>query len=123
MAKHDEHLKMIEFLKTRFIGKKMSKDYSIHFFLSDSSSLTIWISLLQSYYTQTELNLEDLYRSNQSISRPTIKKFIENGIYHNYISKTKNLTDRRRKNIYPTDETINDFENFIKELKINFKLD
>ena len=118
MAKSDDHLKVIEFLKINFVGKKISKDSSIHFFLSDSTSLAIWTSLLQSYYNQTKINLEDLYKSNQSISRPTINKFIENGVYHNYISKINDEADRRKKNMYPTHKTINDFEKFVKELKI-----
>ena len=121
MAKSDDHLKVIEFLKINFVGKKISKDSSIHFFLSDSTSLAIWTSLLQSYYNQTKINLEDLYKSNQSISRPTINKFIGNGVYHNYISKINDEADRRKKNMYPTHKTINDFEKFVKELKIILK--
>ena len=121
MTKSDEHLKLIEFLKLNLVGKKISKDSSIHFFFSDSTLLTIWTSLLQSYYNQTKLNLEDLYKSNQSVSRPTINKFIENGVYHNYISKINDKTDRRKKNMYPTHKTVNDFEKFVKELKIILK--
>ena len=111
-----DYLKFTKFLKHDF-EKSNQKFNSIKFFRSELVLIFIWFWILENYYKSKE---NQLFKSNVETlvseipkglgSRPTIFKFIEQAIASKFIIKIIDPTDKRKWNLKPSDQTIQEFE-------------
>ena len=85
---------------------------TISYFRKDSVSLSIWICLLERHYNNNNNNIENILKdlSNVSASRPKIFKIINNAISKSYLIKEANKNDKRKFNIYFSEQSIKEFE-------------
>ena len=99
---------------------KISNDLypSIKFFRQSIHSVQIWLMCLKSYHDENYfLNLETIYRETNKlklISRPSIVKFIKEAERNDYIYLTKNKIDKRGLLIFPTDQTVLEYQTWSK---------
>ena len=111
-----DYLQFTRFLKHDF-EKSNEKFNSIKFFRSELVLIFIWIWILENYYKSRE---DQSYKSNvetlvseipkQLGSRPTIFKFIEKAIASKFIIKIIDSKDKRKWNLKPSEQTIQEFE-------------
>ena len=110
------YLKFTRFLKHDF--EKSNRKYdSIKFFRSELVLIYIWFWILENYYKSKEnqsfkSNVETLISEipKELGSRPTIFKFIEQAISSKFIIKVIDPEDKRKSNLKPSVQTIQEFE-------------
>ena len=112
--KYLEILKLLQFFLKR--GRKPDIN-SIFFFCSNITHLKLWYLLLEFHYKEKTITMEELYNKNMNISRPTIFKIINNAFDLGYLTKYKNIKDKRKWNIKLVQPTVYQFEEVISLLK------
>ena len=102
------------------IASFLFKDYieknkyaSINFFRQSSKHYQVWLIILSYHYKKTELSLETIKKHSLHISLKTISSIVKDA------EKQKSISDTRNKNILPTNQTVNEFEIWSKNLKCN----
>ena len=111
-----DYLKFSMFMKEDF--EVSNKKYnSIKFFRSELVLVFIWFWVLENYYKSKEnhsfkSNVETLVSEipKELGSRPTIFKFIEQAIASKFIIKIIDPEDKRKWNLKPSAQTIQEFE-------------
>lgn len=85
---------------------------SIAFFKKDKVSMLLWLLVLRFHYQKKDCNTESIFLniSPHFASRPTIYKHIDAAISKGHIFKKQNEKDHRIFNLYPSEVTINEFE-------------
>jgi DNA-binding MarR family transcriptional regulator len=63
--------------------------------------------------------LETIKKHSLHISLKTISSIVKDAEKQGYIQKQKSVSDTRNKNISPTNQTINEFDTWSKNLKCN----
>ena len=114
-----ESLKFIHFLQKNIIGSKFSRSSSLYFFFTESTSINILLLLMEYFYENKLLNIEQVHLNNTNISRPTVEKIIKDAISKNFVVKKVNFLDKRKFNLFPSKPTILEFESLIKEFSNN----
>jgi len=111
-----DYLKFTKFLKHDF-EESNQKYNSIKFFRSELVLIFIWFWILENYYKSIEnhsfkSNVETLISEvpKELGSRPTIFKFIEQAINSKFIIKVIDPKDKRKWNLRPSKQTIEEFE-------------
>ena len=111
-----DYLRFTRFLKHDF-EKSNQKYNSIKFFSSELVLMFIWFWILENHYNSKEnrsfkSNVETLISEvpRELGSRPTIFKFIEQAITAKFIIKVIDSKDKRKFNLRPSMQTIQEFE-------------
>lgn len=110
-----DNIKFIEFLKNDFEISN-AKYSSIKFFRSQLILILIWFWVLEKFYKKKPYGVEELIQDipKEHASRPTIYKFIDLAIKKNFLKKKSFLNDKRKWNLEPTKQTIDEFESWAK---------
>ena len=99
------------------IFKFSKSDNSIKYFRKDLVSTTIWLYIMNSYYSKNIINIEDIAREiapASRISKPSLRLILENAKIKGFIKFTHNSKDHRSWIIEPEEITINEFNEWSK---------
>ena len=113
------YLKFIQNLK-QDLKISNSEFETVKFFRKDIVSVWIWFCVLEQYYNNNNNNnIENIISEipKEYASRPTIFKIIDDAVSKNYFKKIVDNNDRRKYNLYPTSQTIKEFEEWAKVFK------
>ena len=97
---------------------------TVKFFRKDIVSFLIWFCVLEHYYNNNNNNDNDNIEnimteiSKEYASRPTIFKIIDDAVSKKFFKKIINSNDKRKYHLFPTTQTINEFEVWAKRIKV-----
>ena len=110
------YLKFLQSLK-KDLNQSNSDFETVKFFRKDIVSVWIWFCVLEQYYNNNNNNnIENIMKEipNEYASRPTIFKIIDDAVSKKYFEKIADKKDKRKHNIFPTSQTIKEFEKWTK---------
>lgn len=112
----------LKFLKTLKKGLNISDSEfkTVKFFRKDIVSVWVWFCVLEQYYINNDdNNIENIISEipKEYASRPTIFKIIDNAVCKKFFEKIENKNDKRKYNLFPTPQTIKEFEEWSKLFK------
>jgi len=114
------YLKLLQNLK-KDLNQSNSDFETVKFFRKDIVSVWIWFSVLEQYYdnNNNNNNIENIMREipNEYASRPKIFKIIDDAVSKKYFEKILDENDKRKYNLFPTSQTITEFEKWAKVFK------
>ena len=114
------YLKFLQNLK-KDLNQSNSDFETVKFFRKDIVSVWIWFCVLEQYYNNNNNNnnIENIISEipKEYASRPTIFKIIDNAVSKKYFEKIVDENDRRKYNLFPTSQTIKEFEKWAKVFK------
>ena len=112
------YLKFLQNLK-KDLNKSNSDFKTVKFFRKDIVSVWLWFSVLEQYYNNNNINIENIISEipKEYASRPTIFKIIDDAVSKKYFEKILDKNDRRKYNLFPTSQTIKEFEEWSKVFK------
>ena len=112
------YLNLIKILRND-LNQSHSQFVSIKFFRRNLPSYWIWISILERYYNNNNDNIENTIKEipSEHASRPTLFKIIDDAVKENYLVKELDKNDKRKINLFPTSQTIKEFEEWTKVFK------
>jgi hypothetical protein len=94
---------------------------TVKFFRKDIVSVWIWFCVLEQYYNNNNNNnnIENIISEipKEYASRPTIFKIIDDAVSKKYFEKIVDENDKRKYNLFPTSQTIKEFEEWAKVFK------
>ena len=91
---------------------------SSNYFFRKSPSHYHMMLLIMSYYKQNmPITVEELKTKLFKTSRPKSALIINEAFEKGFFYLEKTSTDQRKKNIKPTDSFIDEFENYLKQLR------
>jgi len=114
-----DYLKFLQSLK-KDLNQSNSDFKTVEFFRKDIVSVWIWFDVLEQYYNNNNNNnIESIMKEipKQYASRPTIFKIIDNAVSKKFFKKIVDDSDKRKYNLYPTSQTIKEFEEWAKVFK------
>jgi hypothetical protein len=114
-----DYLSLIKVLNTD-LNQSHSQFLSIKFFRKNITSYWIWISILERYYNNNNNNnIENTIKGipSEIASRPTLFKIIDDAVQKKYLVKELDKNDKRKINLFPTSQTIKEFEEWAKVFK------
>ena len=108
------YLKLIRNLKQDLIVN-LNKYQTVKFFRKDIISYWIWFEVLEQYYNNNN-NIESIIQNIPSElgSRPTLFKVIDTAVAKKYFIKELDKKDKRKFNLIPYQQTIEEFEEWAK---------
>ena len=111
----------LEFLQTlkKDLNQSNSDFKTVKFFRKDIVSVWIWFCVLEQHYNDNNNNIENIISEipKEYASRPTIFKIIDDAVSKKYFEKILDKNDRRKYNLFPTSQTIKEFEEWSKVFK------
>ena len=114
------YLKFLQILK-KDLNQSNSDFKTVKFFRKDIVSVWIWFCILEQYYNNNNYNynIENLISEipKEYASRPTIFKIIDDAVSKKYFEKILDKNDKRKYNLFPTSQTIKEFEEWAKVFK------
>ena len=112
------YLKLIQNLK-KDLGLNLNKYQTVKFFRKDIVSYWIWFEVLEQYYNNDNNNIESIIQKIPSElgSRPTLFKVIDTAVAKKYFIKELDKKDKRKFNLIPSKQTIEEFEEWAKIFK------
>ena len=114
------YLKFLQSLK-KDLNQSNSAYETVKFFRKDMVSVWIWFCVLEQYYNNNNNNnnIENIMREipNEYASRPKIFKIIDDAVSKKYFKKIVDEKDKRKYNLFPTSQTIQEFEKWAKVFK------
>jgi hypothetical protein len=113
------YLKFLQSLK-KDLNQSNSDFETVKFFRTDIVSVWIWFCVLEQYYNNNNNNnIENIISEipNEYASRPTIFKIIDDAVSKKYFEKIADENDKRKYNLFPTSQTIKEFEEWSKVFK------
>ena len=113
------YLKFLQILK-KDLNQSNSDFETVKFFRKDIVSVWIWFCVLEQYYNNNNNNnIENIMIEipNEYASRPTIFKIIDDATSKKYFEKIVDNDDKRKYNLFPTSQTIKEFEEWAKVFK------
>jgi len=117
-----DYLKLVQNLK-KDLNEANSDFKSVKFFRKDIVSVCVWFSVLEQYYNNNNNNnnnnIENIVSEipKEYASRPTIFKIIDDAVTKKYFEKIVDENDKRKYNLFPTSQTIKEFEEWAKIFK------
>jgi len=105
------YLKLIQNLKED-LGLNLNKYQTVKFFRKDIVSYWIWFEVLEQYYNNNNNNIESIIQKipSELVSRPTLFKVIDTAVAKKYFIKELDKKDKRKFNLIPSQQTIQEFE-------------
>ena len=113
------YLKFLQTLK-KDLNQSNSDFETVKFFRKDIVSVWIWFCVLEQYYNNNNNNnIENIISEipKEYASRPTIFKIIDDAVSKKYFEKIIDMNDKRKYNLFPTSQTIKEFEEWAKVFK------
>jgi len=112
------YLKLIQNLK-QDLKLNLNKYQTVKFFRKDIVSYWIWFLVLEEYYNNNNNNIESIIQNIPSElgSRPTLFKVIDAAVTKKYFIKELDKNDKRKFNLIPSQQTIEEFEEWAKIFK------
>jgi len=113
------YLKFLQTLK-KDLNQSNSDFKTVKFFRKDIVSICIWFCVLERYYiNNNNNNIENIISEipKEYASRPTIFKIIDDAVAKKYFEKILDENDKRKYNLFPTSQTIKEFEEWAKVFK------
>jgi len=112
------YLKLLQTLKKDLNTSNIEFE-TVKFFRKDIVSVWIWFCVLEQYYSNSNNNIENIISEipNEYASRPTIFKLIDDAVSKKYFKKIVDDKDKRKYNLFPTSQTIKEFEEWAKVFK------
>ena len=113
------YLKLVQNLQ-QDLKERLNDFETVKFFRKDIVSYWIWFSVLEKYYNNNNNNnIESIIQNIPSElgSRPTIFKIIDDAVSKKYFEKIVDENDKRKYNLFPTSQTIKEFEEWAKVFK------
>ena len=113
------YLDLIKILRND-LNQSHSQFMSIKFFRRNLTSYWVWICILERYLdNNNNNNIEKIIKEipSEYASRPTIFKIIDDAVKKNYLVKELDKNDKRKINLFPTSQTIKEFEEWAKVFK------
>ena len=112
----------LEFLQTlkKDLNQSNSDFKTVKFFRKDIVSVWIWFCVLEQYYNNNNNNnIEKIISEipSEHASRPTLFKIIDDAVKKKYLVKELDKDDKRKINLFPTSQTIKEFEEWAKVFK------
>jgi len=110
------YLKFLQNLK-KDLNRSNSDFETVKFFRKDIVSVWIWFCVLEQYYSNNNNNnIENIISEipKEYASRPTIFKIIDDAVSKKYFEKIVDENDKRKYNLFPTSQTIKEFEEWSK---------
>jgi hypothetical protein len=110
-----DYLKLLQSLK-KDLNQSNSDYETVKFFRKDIVSVWIWFCVLEQYYNNNNNNIENIISEipKEYASRPTIFKIIDDAVSKKYFEKIVDEKDKRKYNLFPTSQTIKEFEKWAK---------
>ena len=114
----------LELLKTlrKDLSHYKSQFVTIKFFRRNLSSYWVWICILERFFNKNNSNnnIENIIKEipSEYASRPTLFKIIDDAVKKKYLIKEVDKNDKRKFNIFPSQLTIVEFEEWAKIFKI-----
>tara|TARA_Y200000002_G_scaffold247768_1_gene205127 strand:+ start:283 stop:630 length:348 start_codon:yes stop_codon:yes gene_type:complete len=92
---------------------------TVEYFRKDFMSVWIWIHILESYFNNKNINIQRIMQKipYEYASRPTIYKIIDAAVAKKYFIKIKDEKDKRKYNLFPSIQVINEFKEWAKLFK------
>tara|TARA_B110000003_G_scaffold122793_1_gene125211 strand:+ start:645 stop:1001 length:357 start_codon:yes stop_codon:yes gene_type:complete len=113
-------LELIKILR-KDLSQSNSQFITIKFFRRNLSSYWVWICILERFYNNNNNNnnIENIIKEipSEHASRPTLFKIIDDAVKKKYLVKEIDKNDKRKFNLFPTSQTINEFEEWAKIFK------
>lgn len=112
-------LELIKILR-KDLSQSKSQFISIKFFRRNLSSYWVWICILERFFNNNNNNnIENIIKEipSEHASRPTLFKIIDDAVKKKYLIKEIDKNDKRKFNLFPTSQTINEFEEWAKIFK------
>ena len=112
------YLKLIQNLK-KDLRLNLNKYQTVKFFRKDIVSFWIWFEVLEQSYNNNNNNIESIIQKIPSElgSRPTLFKVIDTAVAKKYFIKELDKKDKRKFNLIPSQQTIEEFEEWSKIFK------
>jgi len=113
------YLKFLQTLK-KDLNQSNSDFKTVKFFRKDIVSVWIWFCVLEQYYNNdNDNNIENIMSEipKEYASRPTIFKIIDDAVAKKHFEKILDENDKRKYNLFPTSQTIKEFEEWAKVFK------
>ena len=114
------YLELLQTLK-KDLNQSNSDFETVKFFRKDIVSDWLWFSVLVQYYNNNNdnNNIENIISEipREYASRPTIFKVIEDAVAKNFFEKKLDENDKRKYNLFPTQQTKDEFEEWAKVFK------
>ena len=112
------YLKFLQSLK-KDLNQSNSDFETVKFFRKDIVSVWIWFCVLEQYYNNNNNNIENTISEipKEYASRPTIFKIIDDAVSKKYFERIVDKNDKRKYNLFPTSQTIKEFEEWSKVFK------
>jgi hypothetical protein len=112
------YLKFLQTLK-KDLNQSNSEFETVKFFRKDIVSVWVWFSVLEQYYNNNNNNIENIISEipNEYASRPTIFKIIDDAVSKKYLEKIVDENDKRKYHLFPTSQTLKEFEEWAKVFK------
>jgi hypothetical protein len=112
------YLKLLQNLK-QDLKLNLNKYQTVKFFRKDIVSYWIWFLVLEEYYNNNNNNIESIIQNIPSElgSRPTLFKVIDAAVAKKYFIKELDKNDKRKFNLIPSQQTIEEFEEWAKIFK------
>ena len=115
------YLKLIQNLK-KDLKLNLNKYQTVKFFRKDIVSYWIWFEVLEQHYNNNNNNNNNIESIIQNIpnelgSRPTLFKVIDTAVAKKYFIKELDKKDKRKFKLIPSEQTIEEFEEWSKIFK------
>ena len=111
------YIKLIELFEATLLKSKSSKETPLNFFRRNNIGISIYYIIMKSYYLKHECNLNYIFKNMSIGSRQTIRNLINEAILSEFLIKFQNKLDKRKYDIKPSTLMIDEFENYIGDLK------
>ena len=113
-------LELIKILR-KDLSQSKSQFITIKFFRRNLSSYWVWICILERFFNNNNNNnnIENIIKEipSEHASRPTLFKIIDDAVKKKYLVKEIDKNDKRKFNLFPASQTINEFEEWAKIFK------
>lgn len=112
------YLKLLNSLKNDVLKYPSYK--TVEYFRKDFVSVWIWIHVLDNYFNNREnINIQKIMQEipYQIASRPTVYKIIDAAVDKKYLIKVINEKDKRKYNLFPSTQVVNEFKEWAKIFK------
>ena len=111
------YIKLIDLFEATLLKSKSSKETALNFFCRNNIGISIYYIIMKSYYLKHECNLNYIFKNMSIGSRQTIRNLVNDAIQSKYLIKVQNKLDRRKYDIKPSTLMIDEFENYVGDLK------
>ena len=111
------YIKLIELFEVTLLKSKISNETALNFFRRNNIGMSIYYIIMKSYYLKHECNLNYIFKNMSIGSRQTIRNLINEAILSEFLIKFQNNLDKRKYDIEPSTLMIDEFENYIGDLK------